>query len=388
MYQGRLIFAQLMDFAPYYDFQQCVQRYQGNKWVQNFSCWEQFLAMSFAQLTARRSLRDVENALGAQRHKLYHMGFGFPVKRATLAVANQNRDYRIYQDFAHSLIDIALPLYAEEDLGLDLKQTVYALDSTTIDLCLSLFPWAEFRRTKGAVKLHTLLDLQGSVPVFIDITSGKVHDVNILDRLSFSPGAMVLMDRGYLDYLRLYRLTQNAVFFIIRAKKNLKFRRLYSHQVDKASGIRCDQSIALIGHYSSKYYPQLLRRVKYFDEEEGKNYVFLSNNFKLPAKTVADLYKYRWQIELFFKWIKQHLHIKSFYGTSDNAVKTQIWIAISVYLLAAIMKKRLNLEEDLYTILQILSVTLFEKVHILQVFEKSVYQNLNQCNSNQLLLLI
>lgn len=343
--------------------------------------------MSFAQMTARRSLRDIEASLGAQKHKLYHMGFSSPVKRDTLAVANKNRDYRIYQDFAQCLIDIALPLYAGEDLGLELEQTVYALDSTTIDLCLSLFPWAEFRQTKGAIKLHTLMDLQGSIPVFIDITSGKVHDVNILDRLNFSPGAIVVMDRGYLDYLRLYRLTQNAVFFIIRAKKNLQFRRIYSHPVDQLSGVQCDQSIVLTGHYPRKHYPQSMRRVKYYDEEQRKKLVFLSNNFQLPAKTVADLYKYRWQIELFFKWIKQHLQIKSFYGTSLNAVKTQIWIAISVYLLAAIMKKRLNLEQELYMILQILSVTLFEKVPILQVFEKIDYKLSNHDISNQLSLL-
>jgi len=343
--------------------------------------------MAFAQLTGRRGLRDIEASLGAQRHKLYHMGFSSLVKRGTLAAANQNRDCRIYQDFAHCLIDIALQLYADEDLGLELKQTVYALDSTTIDLCLSLFPWAEFRRSKGAVKLHTLMDLQGSIPVFIDITSGKVHDVNILERLCFYPGAIVVMDRAYLDYLRLFRLTQNAVFFIIRAKKNLKFRRLYSRPVDKSSGVQCDQSIVLTGYYPRRYYPQQLRRVKYYDKEKGKNFVFLTNNFQLSAKTVADLYKYRWQIELFFKWIKQHLRIKSFYGTSANAVKTQIWIAISVYLLAAIMKKRLNLEQDLYTILQILSVTLFEKVHILQVFEKSDYTISSRDNPNQLLLL-
>jgi len=355
--------------------------------VQSFSCWDQFLSMAFAQLTGRRGLRDIEASLGAQRHKLYHMGFSSLVKRGTLAAANQNRDCRIYQDFAHCLIDIALQLYADEDLGLELKQTVYALDSTTIDLCLSLFPWAEFRRSKGAVKLHTLMDLQGSIPVFIDITSGKVHDVNILERLCFYPGAIVVMDRAYLDYLRLFRLTQNAVFFIIRAKKNLKFRRLYSRPVDKSSGVQCDQSIVLTGYYPRRYYPQQLRRVKYYDKEKGKNFVFLTNNFQLSAKTVADLYKYRWQIELFFKWIKQHLRIKSFYGTSANAVKTQIWIAISVYLLAAIMKKRLNLEQDLYTILQILSVTLFEKVHILQVFEKSDYTISSRDNPNQLLLL-
>ena len=309
-----------MDFAPRYDFQKCVHRYQGNKWVQSFSCWDQFLFMAFAQLTGCRSLRDIEASLGAQRHKLYHTGFSSAVKRDTLAVANKNRDYRIYQDFAHCLVNIALKLYAGEDPGLDLQQMVYALDSTTIDLCLSLFPWAEFRRSKGAIKLYTLMDLQGSIPVFIDITSGKVQDVNILDRLCFCPGAIVLMDRGYLDYLRLFRLTQNAVFFIIRAKKNLRSRRIYSHPVDKLTGVQCDQSIVLTGYYPSRYYLQQLRRVKFYDMEKGKKLVFLSNNFQLPAKTVADLYKYRWQIELFFKWIKQHLRIKSFYGTSPDAV--------------------------------------------------------------------
>ena len=386
MHQGRTIIAQLMDFAPYYRFQQCVNRYDGNKWVQTFSCWEQFLSMSFAQLTLRNSLRDIEVSLGAQRHKLYHLGFRSPVKRNTLSNANKNRDYRIYQDFAHHLIDIARPLYADEDLGLDLKNTVYALDSTIIDLCLSLFPWAIFRSTKAAIKMHTLMDLQGSIPVFIDVTAGRVSDVNLLDYIPFEAGAIIIMDRGYLDFKRLYTFTQHAVFFVIRAKKNLQFRRRYSEPVDKSTGVQCDQIIVLTGTKSAKNYPQCLRLIRYKDVETGDRFVFLSNNFIIPAKTIADLYRYRWQIELFFKWIKQHLRIKSFYGTSDNAVKTQIWIAISVYVLVAIVKKQLGLEESIYTILQILSVSLFEKVPILQLFTKSDYNVSLNNNPNQLSL--
>ena len=384
MYQGITVFTQLTNFIPYHCFQRFVHRYQGNKWLQSFSCWDQFLSMSYAQLTNRRSLRDIEVTLEAQRHKLYHMGFRSPVKRPTLAVANKNRDYRIYRDLAYYLIDIARPLYADEDLGLELKRTVYALDSTTIDLCLSLFPWAEFRRTKGAIKVHTLMDLQGSIPVFIDITSGRVHDVNLLDRLLLEPGSIIIMDRAYLDFGRLYNLNQHAVFFVIRAKKNLKFRRLYSNTVDQSTGVQCDQTGVLSGFYSAKDYPQHLRRIRFRDEEKDRLLIFLTNNFWLPAETIADLYKYRWQIELFFKWIKQHLRIKSFYGTSDNAVKTQIRIAISVYVLVAIMKKRLGLEQSLYTILQILSVSLFENVSVLQLLTKSDYRISPNYNPNQL----
>ncbi len=386
MYQGKTVFTQLTSLIPYHRFQQFVHRYRGNKWLQSFSCWDQFLSMSYAQLTNRRSLRDIEVTLEAQLHKLYHMGFRSFVRKSTLARANQNRDYRIYRDLAYYLIDIARPLYADEDLELDLKQTVYALDSTTIDLCLSLFPWAEFRRTKGAIKVHTLMDLQGSIPVFIDITSGRVHDVNLLDRLFLEPGSIIIMDRAYLDFSRLYTLAQNAVFFVIRAKKNFQYKRLRSMPVDKSTGIQCDQTVVLTGFDSAKDYPQNLRRVRYKDAEKNQRYVFLTNNFRLPAKTIADLYKYRWQIELFFKWIKQHLRIKSFYGTSDNAVKTQIWIAIAVYVLVAIMKKRLNLDRSLYTIIQILSVSLFEKVPILQLLTKSSCKTLSNNNLNQLSL--
>ena len=387
MYQGKTVFAQLTSIIPYHRFQHFVSLYDGDKWLQSFSCWDQYLSMSFAQLANRRSLRDIETTLEAQKHKLYHMGFRSPVRRSTLAKANQNRDYRIYRDLAYYLIDIARPLYADEDLGLDLRQAAYVLDSTTIDLCLSLFPWAEFRRTKGAIKVHTLMDLQGSIPAFIDITSGKVHDVNLLDSLVFEPGSVIIMDRGYTDFRRLYTLTQNAVFFVIRAKKNLKFKRIKSMPVDKSTGVQCDQIVNLTSFYPAKYYPQNLRRIRFIDREKEQRYVFLTNNFLLPAKTIADLYKYRWQIELFFKWIKQHLRIKSFYGTSTNAVKTQIWIAISVYVLVAIFKKQHDIQKSLYTILQILSVTLFEKVHILQLFTNNDYTNTELTNPNQLSLL-
>ena len=386
MNQGRTIFSQLMDFIPSYHFQHCVEKYNGNKWIQTFSCWDQFLCMSFAQLTSRNSLRGIEVSLKAQRYKLYHMGFRSLVKRNTLSNANKNRDYRIYQDFAHHLIDIARPLYANEDLGLDLKNTVYALDSTIIDLCLSLFPWAKFRRTKAAIKMHTLMDLQGSIPVFIDVTAGCVNDMNILDYIPLELGAIIIMDRGYLDFKRLYILMQHSVFFVIRAKRNLQFRRRYSDPVDKSTGVQCDQIIVLTVPKSAKNYPQSLRRIRYKDVETGDRFTFLTNNFIIPAKTIADLYQYRWQIELFFKWIKQHLRIKSFYGISDNAVKTQIWIAISVYVLVAIVKKRLGLEESLYTILQILSLSLFEKVPILQLFTKSDYNISTDNNPNQLSL--
>jgi len=387
MYQGRVIFAQLMDYVPSFHFQRCIERYQGNKWIQTFSCWNQFLCMVFAQLSFRRSLRDIEACLGSQPTKLYHMGFRGQVAKSTLVDANNNRDYRIYQDFAYCLIDIAQPLYAGESLSLDLEQSAYAFDSSTIDLCLSLFPWAKFRRTKGAVKIHTLLDLHGSIPVFIEITEGSVHDVNILDHLVIEPGSFIVIDRGYLDFKRLYSLSQDAVYFVIRAKRNFKFRRVYSHEVDWANGIILDQTIALTGRKTSQNYPQYLRRVRYEDFETGKRYEFLTNNFRILATTVADLYRNRWQIELFFKWIKQHLKIKSFYGTSENAVKTQIFIAVSTYVLVAIVKKRLNLDISLYTILQILSVNLFEKVPLLQLLTKSDYKMIINANSNQLSLL-
>ena len=384
MYHGTTVFAQLMEFIPHYNFQQFVSRYQGSKWVQSFSCWEQFLAMAFAQLTGRRSLRDIEYSLEAQRHKLYHMGFRSLVKRPTLATANQKRDFRIYRDLAYFLIERARPLYADEDLGFDLKHTAYALDSTTIDLSLTLFPWAKFRRTKSAVKVHTLLDLQGSIPRFVDITSASVHDVNYLDRILFEPGSIIIMDRGYLDFERLYGLTQCLVFFIIRAKKNLRFNRVYSNPTDILSDVQCDQTIKLTGVNSSKNYPDHLRRIRYKDAETGNRLIFLANNFLLPAETVADLYRYRWQIELFFKWIKQHLHIKAFYGTSENAVKTQIWIAISVYVLVAIFKKEQNIVHSLYIILQVLGLSLFEKVPILQLFKNSDYKIVTDDNHKQL----
>lgn len=384
MYSGKTVFAQIMESIPHYRFQQLVARYQGSKWIQSFSCWEQYLAMAFAQFTGRRSLRDIEHSLNAQRHKLYHMGFRSLVKRPTLAIANQNRDFRIYRDLACYLIEKACPLYADEDLGLDLKNTAYALDATTIDLSLTLFPWAKFRRTKSAVKLHTLLDLQGSIPRFVDITSARVHDVNILDQILFEPGSIIIMDRGYLDFKRLYRLDRGLAFFIIRARKNLRFKRIYSNQPAILSDVQCDQTIRLTGVNSSQYYPDHLRRIRYKDIETGKRLVFLTNNFLLSAETIADLYRYRWQIELFFKWIKQHLHIMAFYGTSENAVKTQIWIAISVYVLVAIFKKEHGIASSLYIILQILSVSLFEKVPILQLFKNNHCKIVTEHNHNQL----
>lgn len=386
MNQGKTVLAQLMELAPRYRFQQCVDRYQGNKRVRSFSCWSQFLCMAFAQLTFRRSLRDIEACLSSQRVKLYHMGISKPVSRSTLADANNQRDYRIYSDFAHHLIDVARPLYSNEDLGLDLDNTVYAFDSTTIDLCLSLFPWARFMRSKAAIKMHTLLDLQGSIPVFIEITPGRVNDMNILDHLTIEPGAFVLMDRGYLDFERLYNLTNNAVFFVIRAKKNMRFRRIYSHKVDRTTGVICDQTIAMTGISTSCRYPLHLRRVCYSDNITGKELVFLTNNFQIPSKTVADLFRNRWKVELFFKWIKQHLRIKSFYGTSNNAVRSQIWIAVIAYVLVAILKKRLGLDHSLYIILQVLSVNMFEKVPIFQLVTNADYKYDPTLSDNQLCL--
>ena len=368
MNQGQTVFAQIAEFLSHNEFNRCVARYDGNRRVRRLSCWEQFLAMAFAQLTYRESLRDIEVCLGVQHRKLYHSGFRTPVKRSTLAEANETRDWRIYADFAHSLIAIARPLYADEDLGLDLDATVYALDATTIDLCLALFPWARFRRAKGAVKLHTVIDLRGAIPVFIDVTDGKVHDVNVLDVLVPEPGAYLIMDRGYLDFARLYQLQQALSFFVIRAKCNLQFRRRYSHPIDPATGVRSDQTIVLTGPKTAMLYPMPLRRVSYYAAELNKRFVFLTNNFTVSAPTVAALYHCRWQIELFFKWIKQHLRIKRFFGTSANSVKTQIWIAIAVYVLVAIIKKQLRLPHRLYTILQILSLTLFEKIPISSLF--------------------
>jgi len=368
-------------------FHQCVNRYHGDRYMKSFSCLDQFFCMSFAQLSYRESLRDIESCLRAMQNKLYHMGVRSKVSRSTLADANENRDWRIYADFAQVLIHIARDLYADDEFGVELDETVYALDASTIDLCLSLFPWARFRKTKGAVKLHTLLDLRGCIPTFISITDGKVHDVNILDQLIPEPGAFYVMDRGYLDFRRLYILDQCMAFFIIRSKVNTKFRRLYSRTIDKDLGLRCDQTILLSGIKTSKQYPDKLRRVGYFDHTSQRRFSFLTNNFIVPALVVAELYRCRWQVELFFKWIKQHLRIKSFYGTSENAVKTQIWIAVSVYVLVAIVKKRLRLDQlSLYTILQILSVTLFEKSSLLEVLTMSQYNTYGTCNDNQLKL--
>jgi transposase len=384
MYQGKLVFSQLMSFIQKYDFNKCVSRYRGHYKIRRFSCWDQFLCMAFAQLTYRESLREIVTCLGAMQNKLYHLGFRSHISRSTLADANENRDWRIYADFAQLLINDARKLYSDEDFAIELDNTIYALDSTTIDLCLSLFPWASFRKHKGAIKLHTLLDLRGNIPFFIKITDGLVHDVNILDELIPEPGSFYIMDRGYLDFARLYYLQQYSSFFVIRAKSNLQFRRLYSHPIDKSTGIKCDQTILLTGFYPSKDYPDKLRRVKYYDNVNDKNLTFLTNNFILPALTIAKLYKSRWQIELFFKWIKQHLRIKSFYGTSENAVKTQIWIAISIYVLVAIVKKQLKIAMPLYTFLQILSVSVFEQVHILQLVRNPIYRNNEGHISNQL----
>jgi len=334
---------------------------------------DQFMCMAFAQLTYRESLRDIESCLRSMHRKLYHVGINGNISRSTLAYANENRDWRIYCDFAQTLIHTASVLYSNEDFGLELKETVYALDASTIDLCLSLFPWAKFRKNKGAVKLHTLLNLRGNIPTFIAITDGKVHDVNILDELIPEPGAIYLMDRGYLDFARLYTMHQSSAFFITRTKTNTAFRRIYSNKVDKSTGVQCDQIIALTGFYTKKYYPDKLRRIKFIDANSEKRLNFITNQFTLSSPTIAELYKCRWQVELFFKWIKQHLRIKAFYGTSENAVKTQIWIAVSVYVLVSIIKKRLKLEQSLYTILQILSITLFEKIPLYQAFEKADY---------------
>ena len=387
MYLGKTVFAQLMEFLPKDEFRRCVQRYNGNRHVKSFSCLDQFLCMTFAQLCYRESLRDIEVCLRAMQNKLYHMGIRARVSRSTLAEANEKRDWRIYADFAQVLIGIARDLYSDEEFALQLDETIYALDASTIDLCLSLFPWARFRKTKGAIKLHTLLDLRGNIPTFISITDGKVHDVNILDELIPEPGAFYIMDRGYLDFARLYLLSQFLVFFVIRSKRNTKFRRLYSHHVDKTTGLRCDQTIVLTGRDATKDYPEKLRRVKYFDENTGKRFSFLTNNFFVSALTIAELYRHRWQVELFFKWIKQHLRIKAFYGTSQNAVKSQIWIAVSVYVLVAIVRKRLRLTDmSLYTILQILSVTLFEKTPVLQVLTASEYSFLAGYDEKQLKL--
>jgi len=367
MNTGKTLFAQIMDFLPWTTFARYVQRYRGDSGVRTLPCTEQFRVMAFAQLTYRESLRDIEVCLSAQAGKLYHMGLREPVRRSTLADANESRDWRIYFEFAQRLIVKARALYAGDDFGVELTNTIYALDATTIDLCLSMFPWAPFRSTKAAVKLHTLLDLRGSIPTFIHISDGKLHDVNVLDLIIIEAGAYYIMDRGYLDFERLYALDQAKGFFVTRAKRNLDARRLYSAPVDRSTGLISDQTIALNGFYVAKHYPAHLRRIRYRDSETGKILVFLTNQFTLPALTICALYKCRWQVELFFKWIKQHLRIKRFYGTSENAVRTQIWIAISVYVLVAIIKKQLKLDVSLHTLLQILSLTLFEKLPLQQV---------------------
>ena len=375
MNQGKTVFAQVIDFLPKRQFRRCVERYKGNYRVRSFTCFDQFLCMAFAQLTYRESLRDIQCCLRAMDAKLYHSGFRGNVSKSNLADANEKRDWRIYRDVAQVLIRIARDLYAGDDFGLQLDETVYALDASIIDLCLSVFPWARFRRTKSAVKLHTLLDLRGNIPSFIAITDGRYHEVNILDVLLMEPGAIYIMDRGYLDFERLYNVDQAAAFFIIRSKANTRLRRLYSQPVDKSCGLHCDQIVVPAGFYSAKNYPGKLRRIKFYDQDQKRHLVFLTNHFKLPALLVAELYRYRWKVELFFKWIKQHLRIKAFYGTSENAVKTQIWIAICVYVLVAIIKKQLKIELSLYTILQILSLTIFEKISLLQLLTENEYRN-------------
>ncbi len=374
MYSGQLVFAQLMEHLPLHTFHRCVQRYPSKYPTKTFSHLDQFLCMAFAQLTYRESLRDIETCLRAHQAKLYHLGIRGNIARSTLADANEQRDCRIYADFAMSLIQTARKLYANDSFAVEMAQTVYALDTTTIDLCLSVFPWARFRSAKAAVKLHTLLDLRGNIPSFIHISDGKMHEVNVLDILTPETGSFYIMDRGFLDFTRLYRFHQRSAFFIIRAKSNMACRRVYSHPVDKSTGLLCDQTIVLTSAKASKNYPAHLRRIKFHDAEHNKQLVFLTNNFDLPALTIAQLYRCRWQVELFFKWIKQHLRIKSFFGTSENAVKTQIWIAITVYVLVAIMKKRLKIEASLYTILQILSLTLFDKMQLDQLLKNKEYK--------------
>jgi Domain of unknown function (DUF4372)/Transposase DDE domain len=386
MNAGRTVFSQLIAYLSHNDFQKCVARYNGDRHHRSLSCWDQYLAMGFAQLTYRESLRDIEACLRSLGGKLYHMGFRSKVPRSTLADANETHDWRIFADYAQHLIGIARPLHAADPIGLELDHTLYALDSTTIDLCLSLFPWAKFRQHKAAVKMHTLLDLRGHIPTFIRITDGKVHDVNILDEILPEAGAFYVMDRGYIDFERLYVLTLCSAFFVVRTKENVLLERRYSHPVDKSSGVQSDQTVILTAIESAKVYPDALRRVSFYDVETAKRLKFLTNNFVLPALTIAQIYKSRWQVELFFKWIKQHLRIKAFFGTSENAVKTQIWIAVSVYVLVAIIRKRLGLEASLYQILQILSLTLFEKVSILQALQPSDCQNELDENCNQLIL--
>ena len=386
MNAGKTIFAQLMDFIPAHEFARCVDRYQGNYKVSRFSCWDQFLCMAFAQLTYRESLRDIETCLRALGPRLYHAGIRGHIAHSTLADANETRDWRMYADLAHVLIRTARPLYAHEDFGVDLEQAVYALDCTTIDLCLSLFPWARYRSKNAAVKMHTLLDLHGNIPAFIDVTPAKIHEIHTLDELFIEPGSIYIVDRAYLDFERLYRLKQGLAFFIIRPRKRFAFRRLRSHPIDQTTGLRCDQTIRLKSFYPAKSYPEPLRRIRYHDAETDKILTFLTNNFFLAALLITQLYKCRWQVELFFKWIKQHLRIKKFYGLSPNAVKTQIWIAISTYVLLAIVRKQLGVELDLSRMSQILSLTLFEKTPLLQAFSQINCQNELEPFSNQLVL--
>ena len=384
MYTGKMLFTQIMDFLPWKTFHRLVCRYDGDYRVRTLPCTEHFRVLAFAQLSYRESLRDIEACLSAQSARLYHMGIRSPIKRSTLADANERRDWRIYAEFAQRLITKARQLYAEEDLGLDLSNTVYALDSTTIDLCLSLFPWAPFRSTKAAVKMHTLLDLRGNIPSFIHVSDGKLHDVNVLDLLMPEPAAIYVMDRAYLDFERLCKLHEAGAFFVTRAKANADLRRIYSAPNDRTHGIICDQTVALSGFYSHKHFPHHLRRIRFKDPESRKTLIFLTNLFDPPPMTVCELYKARWQIELFFKWIKQHLRIKKFYGTSENAVKVQIWTAVSVYVLIAIIKKRLHLEASLYTLLQVFSVTLFEKIPLNKDFLHANLTLDNGMTSNQL----
>jgi len=386
MNQGKLVFAQLMQHLPLTTFRRCVTRYQGERKVQSFSCLDQFLSMAFAQLTYRESLRDIEACLRAQRSKLYHLGIRSTVARNTLANANAARDWRIYADFAQSLIGIARPLYVNEPFGVDLKESVYALDTTTIDLCLSVFPWAPFRLAKAAVTLHTLLDLRGNIPTFIHISDGTMHEVNILDQLLPEAGAFYIMDRGFLDVERLYRFHQAGSFFVTRGKSNLKAQRRYTHPVDRATGLICDQTVVLTGFYSRKGFDAPLRRIRFKDSETDKTLIFLTHNFALPALTITELYRCRWQVELFFTWIKQHLRIKAFFGTSENAVKSQIWIAVSVYGLVAIVKKRRNLTASLYEILQILSLTMFERLSLDQLLAQVMIDDIKRISDKQLIL--
>src|SRR5713101_18807 len=386
MNQGRTVFSQLISFLPDREFRRCVERYRGDLRLRGFSCWDQYLAMAFAQLTYRESLRDIEACLRSMQGKLYHLGFRGKVARSTLADANESHDWRIFADFAQALIAIARPLHARDPIGVDLEQSLYALDSTTIDLCLSLFPWARFRRRKAAVKMHTLLDLHGNIPTFIRVTSGDVHDVNLLDVILPEAGAFYVLDRGYIDFQRLFVFTLSSAFFVVRTKSNVLLQRRYSHPVDKSTGVLSDQTVILSSLESATAYPDTLRKVSYFDAERNKRLKFLTNNFVLPARTIADIYRQRWQVELFFKWIKQHLRIKAFYGTSENAVKTQIWIALSMYVLVAIVKKRIALEASLHQILQILSVMLFEKTPILQALQPPDSQTDLLASANQLIL--